>query len=256
MEKLSVHQKIAVLRKMRGLKRSQLAEMLTVSDDTVRTWEKGSRTPDSFHLIDLGTVFNVSLDVFRDDALTLDLPRPNFNQNDLSFANTPLRFGSTEPNTKQKEILDFYSAYLETLDSAFFVKGAGQNSEHGTGRYFWEKQIDMLMFIGFVPRFEKEHPECAFSVSVNTETPLPKDTLTEYNALQITDNAEENWLYVPISCDLKKNGALYPKKLREATDKALVCAMKIARESLESTMQKFIALKATANHTKDRYFEG
>ena len=48
--------------------------------------------------------------------------------------------------------------------------------------------------------------------------------------------------------------ALYPKELREATDKALVSAMKIARKSLEIILQKCIALKATANHTKDSRF--
>ena len=180
MDSLSIHKKIAVLRKMRGLKRSQLAEILDVSHDAIRTWERGSRTPDSFHLIDLADALNVSLDVFRDDATTLDIPRPDFgsmltespkNENP-AFNGIPLRFGSSEPNSKQKEILDFCSAYLETLDDSFFIKGAGQNSEYGTGRYFWERQIDMLLFIGFVPSFEKKHPEYAFSISVNTEIPL------------------------------------------------------------------------------------
>lgn len=258
MESLSIHKKIAVLRKMRGLKRSQFAEILGVSDDAIRTWEKGSRTPDSFHLLALADALNVSLDVFRDDATTLDLPRPDFGSaaaespknEETAFDGVPLRFGSSEPDTKQKEILDFCSAYLETLDDSFFIKGAGQNSEYGTGRYFWESQIDMLLFIGFVPDFEKNHPEYAFSISVNTENPLDAEDLSGFNALQIRESEYENWIYLPVKCPLKKDGAFYPKELREACDKALVDAMKIARKSLERTMERFISQKAAENQTK------
>ena len=258
MDSLSIHKKIAVLRKMRGLKRSQLAEILDVSHDAIRTWERGSRTPDSFHLIDLADALNVSLDVFRDDATTLDIPRPDFgsmltespkNENPV-FNGIPLRFGSSEPNSKQKEILDFCSAYLETLDDSFFIKGAGQNSEYGTGRYFWERQIDMLLFIGFVPSFEKKNPKYAFSISVNTEIPLDADDLSEFNALQVREDEFENWIYLPIKYSLKKDGAFYPKELREACDKALADAMKIARKSLERTLERFISQKAAENQTK------
>ena len=258
---MTLSDKIQLIRKEKGLKVAQLAERTQVSDDAVRAWERGTRVPELDNLIKLADAFEVSLDVFRQDALNLDLPHPlSAVQNSLEKADEltangiPLKFGSTEPNEQQKSILDFCNAYLETLDSNFFIKGVGQNSEYGTGRYFWESKIDLLLWIGFTPSLQKENPDYALSVAVNTETPLSEDIVAECNALQITDNAEENWVYVPINAKLEKLGGRYTKALREAADSALVTTMKIARKSLESTMQKFIMLKATENHTKQSAF--
>ena len=254
-------EKIAFFRKNKGFKITQLAERTQVSDDAVRAWERGTRVPELDNLIKLADAFAVSLDVFRQDALNLDLPHPIStvqnsleNADELTANEIPLKIGSTEPNERQKSILDFCNAYLETLDSTFFIKGVGQNSEYGTGRYFWESKIDLLLWIGFVPSLQSRNPDYALSLAVNTETPLSEDIVADCNALQITDNAEENWVYVPINAGLEKIGGRYTKALREAADSALVTAMKIARKSLESTMQKFIMLKATENHTKQSVF--
>jgi len=46
------------------------------------------------------------------------------------------------------------------------------------------------------------------------------------------------------------NQKLFSNELREACDKALVDAMKIARKSLERTMERFISQKAAENQTK------
>ena len=255
---MSASEKIRALAKMRKMNAPQIADKMGISDDAVRSWMYGNKHPDFFNFLALADALNVSLDVFRDDATTLDLPRPDFGSaaaespknEETAFDGVPLRFGSSEPDTKQKEILDFCSAYLETLDDSFFIKGAGQNSEYGTGRYFWERHIDMFFFIGFVPSFEKNHPEYAFSISVNTENPLDAEDLSGFNALQVRENEYENWIYLPIKFPLRKDGAFYPKELREACDKALADAMKIARKSLERTMERFISQKAAENQTK------
>lgn len=248
---MTIQEKIKLLRKDRGLKQSQLAELCRVSDAAVGAWEQGERIPYLDNLISLADVFGVSLDVFRQDATSLDLPHPNESaeseNNEPSYSGVPLRFGSTEPDERQSEILDFCSEFLNSLDNQFFVKGTGQNSEYGTGRYFWEQKTDLLMFIGFVPQFETDNPDFAFSVSVNTETPFSENTLAPFDCLQVTDNSEENWIYVPIRHEVKKENGEFSAELMEAAKNALISAMKIARLSLESTLQSFISSRNEIN---------
>ena len=255
---MTLSDKISILRKEKGFKVAELAEKIRVSDDAVSRWEHGMRVPELDNLIKLADAFDVSLDVFRQDATSLDLPHPAFEKDvertELLYSGIPLRFGSTEPNERQKEILDFCNAYLATLDGQFFIKGMGQNSQYGTGRYFWERKIDLLMWIGFTPSLQTEQSAYAFSVAVNTETPLDEETLAPFSALQVADNAEENWVYVPIKCDLKANAGRFGVEARAAADDALFSAMKIARKSLDLSLQKFALLKAAENHTKESVF--
>lgn len=142
---MTLSDKISILRKEKGFKVAQLAEKIRVSDDAVSRWEHGMRVPELDNLIKLADAFDVSLDVFRQDATNLALPHPAFGKDaeraELLYGGIPLRFGSTEPNERQKEILDFCNAYLATLDGQFFIKGTGQNSQYGTGRYFLEKKL-------------------------------------------------------------------------------------------------------------------
>ena len=102
-----------------------------------------------------------------------------------------------EKNTK----LDFCGFVLDSLDEHYFVKGVGQNSDFGTGRYFWESRIDSLMWIGFTPTLDGADCRYAYSVAINTETPLPSNLLAAFDCLQVTDSDEENWIYVPIDLD-------------------------------------------------------
>ena len=251
---MTLQEKIKLLRKEQGLKQAQFAEITGFSDGAVGKWEQGIRVPELDSLIKLADAFDVSLDVFRQDAVTLDLPHPHFKENiekykdDSPFyKNVPLRFGSDEPDEVQEEILDFCESYFETLDSDYFIAGAGQNSEYGTGRYFWEKKIDLLMWIGLTDSLEDSFN---FSVAVNTEVPLGKEILEQFGCIQITESSDENWVYVPINCEAKKENNMYSKELLLATDKALFTAMKIARASLDSVMQKAVLLKAASNNTK------
>ena len=254
-------EKIAFFRKNKGLKIAELAEKTRVSDDAVRTWERGTRIPDFDNLIKLADAFDVSLDVFRQDASRFDLPHPDFNNkeenfDEIVFNGFPLKFGSRKPDNQERKILEFCDAYLNTLDDSYFVKGVGQNSDYGTGRYFWENKIDLLMWIGFTSSNKEEGSEYMFSIAVNTEVVLPEDYIAEIGALQVTESTDENWVYVPICCNqksLEKNS--YPKELREATDKALFTAIKISRKAPDCMMHKFIMLKATINQTKLSSFE-
>lgn len=248
-------EKIAFFRKNKGLKVAELAEKTRVSDDAVRSWERGTRVPDIDNLIKLADVFDVSLDVFRQDANRFNLPHPDFNgevsnSDEVVFDNIPLRFESRNPDFREEKILEFCKAYLNTLDDSFFVKGVGQNSDYGTGRYFWEYKMDLLMWIGFTPASHIKDCEYSFSIAVNTEITLPADYIESIGALQITESADENWVYVPIRCSqesLEKN--TYPKELLEATDKALFTAMEISRKALKSMMQNFIMQRETVNQT-------
>lgn len=248
---MTIQEKIKLLRKEKGLKQAELAEKCHVSDAAVGAWEQGVRIPHLDNLVSLADAFKVSLDVFRPDAVSLDLPHPNDNAgisyNEPVYNGIPLRFGSSEPHGQQSRILDFCTSYLNTLDDKFFVKGVGQNSEYGTGRYFWESKIDLLMWIGFTPSLQEKHSGYTFSVAVNTETPLPAESLVDFNALQITDGPDENWVHVPIMTSEEKDCDLYSPHLHKSVDTALCGAMKIARKSLENTMyasmKRFIGLE-------------
>ena len=217
---MTIQEKIKLLRKDRGLKQSQLAELCRVSDAAVGAWEQGERIPYLDNLISLADAFGVSLDVFRQDAPSLDLPHPKENieseDNEPSYNDVPLRFGSNEPNERQSEILDFCTEFLNSLDNQLFVKGSGQNSEYGTGRYFWEQKIDLLMWIGFTPSVSEGIPDFGFSVAVNSETPISEKALTLFDCFQVTDNSEENWIYVPISCEVKKENGEFSAKDRKS----------------------------------------
>ena len=207
MARMTISEKIRALRKEKGLKQAQVAEICGVTDDAVGLWERAKRIPDLDNLILLADVFDISLDVFRQDAPTLNVPHPHFADNHDRYDNavcyngTPLRFGSTAPDAKQQSILDFCGFVLDSLDEHYFVKGVGQNSEFGTGRYFWESRIDYLMWIGFTPTLDGADCRYAYSVAINTETPLPSNLLAAFDCLQVTDSDEENWIYVPIDLD-------------------------------------------------------
>ncbi len=258
---MTLQEKIKLLRKERGLKIVQVAEKAGVSTDAVSRWENGERIPYLDNLIALSDIFDVSLDVFRQDATRLDLSRPNFkfakNKDGLLFtkAGTQILFDSFAPDEKQAEILSFCDSYLETLDSNFFVKGAAQNSVHGTGRYFWEKQLDFVMFIGLSTQLKKNQSEYAFSVCTEVSSPIEESLLSELDCKQISDGGE-TWIYAPIRTELEKTeSGKYPASLREAADNALFTAMKASRKILEDSINRFLFLKATENHTKTGIFE-
>ena len=61
-------EKLKTLRKEKGLKQQDLAEMLNVTDGTVSNWEKGSSQPDNNALTKLSEIFDVSIDYLLDKS--------------------------------------------------------------------------------------------------------------------------------------------------------------------------------------------
>ena len=55
-------ERLALLRKSKGLSMSALGELLGVSDEAVRLMERGKRSPSFEVLISIATYFDVSLD--------------------------------------------------------------------------------------------------------------------------------------------------------------------------------------------------
>ncbi|MBP5707049.1 MAG: helix-turn-helix transcriptional regulator [Spirochaetales bacterium] len=201
MARMAFSEKVKIMRKEKGLKQEQLAEKCGVSVDAVGTWEQGGKIPVLDNLIKLADTFDCSLDVFRQDAPNLDLHRPSWTQDDYIANDIPFRFGSTKPDTRQQAILDFCGMFLDSLDERYFIKGVGQNSQYGTGRYFWESKIDLPMFIGFTPTLTGTKCRYAYSVCVETGKPLPSDLLATFDCLQEPDGDDTNWIFVPIDLD-------------------------------------------------------
>ena len=240
MARMTISEKIRALRKEKGLKQAQVAEICGVTDDAVGLWERAKRIPDLDNLILLADVFDISLDVFRQDAPTLNVPHPHFADNPDKYDNavtyngTPLRFGSTEPDAKQQSILDFCGFVLDSLDEHYFVKGVGQNSEFGTGRYFWQSKLDYLMFIGITPTLTGDNERYAWSVAINTEERLPDESLAGSDCIQVTDE-DGNWIYIPIKLSPSKDDIW----LDEAK-KSIAAALQIAQIAIELMVKECI----------------
>ena len=62
MEKLSIGQAVAGLRKRRGITQRELAEQLSVNDKTVSKWEREQNLPDVALLPRLAEVLGISVD--------------------------------------------------------------------------------------------------------------------------------------------------------------------------------------------------
>lgn len=61
---ITLGDRIAEMREVRGLKRYELAEALGVSNSSIGRWERNQATPTIWNIIDLCDIFNVSLDCF------------------------------------------------------------------------------------------------------------------------------------------------------------------------------------------------
>ena len=72
---MKLPEKLAALRKGRGLSQEALAEQLGVSRQAVSRWEQGSAQPDAGNLFQLSRLFQVSADYLLDDSLDR-LPQP------------------------------------------------------------------------------------------------------------------------------------------------------------------------------------
>ncbi len=69
---MKLSEKIAKLRKIKGLSQEELAKELNVSRQSVFKWESGENTPDLEKIKKLASLFNVSFDTLFDDSKDLD----------------------------------------------------------------------------------------------------------------------------------------------------------------------------------------
>lgn len=250
---MTLQEKVRLMRKTAGITQFEVAELARVSTTSVGNWENGIKIPELDNLIKLADIFGVSLDVFRQDAKSLEMPHPygkklcecikedvpEENEDDESYyKGVPLRFGSVKPVAEKAAMLDFCEAYLSSLPSQYFIKGTGQNSKYGTGRYFWESKIDMLMFIGITPPLRETHPGFAFSVALAVDEPLDEETISEFGCLQLTDE-DDTWIYAPIKCDapFAFGDELSPQQ-KKAADTALKAIMQVARKVLDKSLSE------------------
>lgn len=71
---MKLNDKIAALRKQRGMTQEELAEQLRVSRQSVSRWEIGSAQPDASNLFQLSRLFGVSADDLLNDERELPSP--------------------------------------------------------------------------------------------------------------------------------------------------------------------------------------
>ena len=67
--KMKLGNKIATLRKHKGLTQDALAELCGVSRQAISKWETGLARPDAQNLLKLGRVFDVSMDLLMKDGV-------------------------------------------------------------------------------------------------------------------------------------------------------------------------------------------
>jgi len=72
---MKLGEKIAVLRKQRGLSQEDLANMMGISRQAISRWEQDENTPDVENIVQLSEIFNVSTDYL---LRGMDAPLPPF----------------------------------------------------------------------------------------------------------------------------------------------------------------------------------
>lgn len=68
---MKLEEKLAALRKEKGLSQLKLAEMMNVSRQAVSRWEAGDAVPSTEKLKGLSSLYNVSVDVLLNDEIDL-----------------------------------------------------------------------------------------------------------------------------------------------------------------------------------------
>jgi transcriptional regulator with XRE-family HTH domain len=66
---MSINERIALLRKMKGLSQAELGKALNVTDKAVSKWENGDGTPDMTQIMSLCSYFNISIDYLMTGAV-------------------------------------------------------------------------------------------------------------------------------------------------------------------------------------------
>jgi transcriptional regulator with XRE-family HTH domain len=69
---MSINERIALLRKMKGLSQNELGKALNVTDKAVSKWENGDGTPDMTQIMSLCQYFNISIDYLMTGSVLSD----------------------------------------------------------------------------------------------------------------------------------------------------------------------------------------
>ena len=218
---------LQLLRKKKGLTQEQFAEKCDLTVSALKTWEQGKKDPGFRYVMQIADVLNEPLDIFQQKKNEEKQAEENL------YKEIPLSFGSIRPNVHQKLVLDFCKEVIDSLDKNIFTSGVFQNSEFGTGQYFWEEKLDNLMFIGETQPLYNKNPKYTFSVALNTEVTLPDKMLSKIDCIQVSDKDGGNWIYIPFDHEGILKGSPFSKQLKKSAMNAIIAAMCVFRKSLE-----------------------
>lgn len=66
---MKLNEKLQVLRKLKNLTQSEVADVLYVSRQTVQKWEAGVSSPDLYKLPEISKLFNITIDDLLDESI-------------------------------------------------------------------------------------------------------------------------------------------------------------------------------------------
>lgn len=126
---MELHERLAALRKKRGLSQLALAEALDVSRQAVSKWESGRSVPSTENLLRLSGIYGVSLDVIVNCALPL--PEPEAGKKGLLARITEYRW---------------YKISFSVLVAALLVSLGGKFYQaEAYGRFLYPKEAHELI---------------------------------------------------------------------------------------------------------------
>ena len=73
-KKMTFNEKLAILRKNKGLTQDELAKAIGVSRQAVYKWESGASYPEAPKLLEIKALFGISLDDLFDDSFEVAAP--------------------------------------------------------------------------------------------------------------------------------------------------------------------------------------
>ena len=131
---MELNDKIARLRKKKGLSQEQLANELEVSRQAVFKWESGENTPDLEKIKKLAKLFNVSFDVLLDDEKEVEDIKEaevipvNTNKKTLKFRN-PFDSGIKLDTSKLANLEHGYAHGEKKIEGVYFQLTATKHKE-------------------------------------------------------------------------------------------------------------------------------
>ena len=99
-------EKLAFLRKQRGMTQMELAEKLDISRQAVSKWERGTAEPSIENLINIGKLFDISVDdLVNDNPYSQDVPTEQ-----AAVKENQVESVSQEPEKRRFSLLHVFAA--------------------------------------------------------------------------------------------------------------------------------------------------